>query len=208
MTQIPCSFRATGQTCVKCCSPDCSHHRHSNLKELADDYVEVFRPRLACSLGWYGNASGIEEAIERSALSRMCDDKMHPHQRRVGGKALAEASKRLKPSATDIASARSFQRIISIVEEVAGPVKRIGTLANYDIALRIGKFKGLEPKEVYLHAGARKGAMALEVPLDRVVPLTSFPTALQCLKPYEIEDFLCVYKDCLAKLPKAQKLAA
>ena len=208
MTQVGCSLGTRSCTCVGCCTPDCSHHRHASLKELADDYVEVFRPRLACSLGWFGNVSCIEEAIQRSALSRMCDDKMHPHQRRVGGKALAVASKRLKPSATDIASARSFQRIISIVEEVAGPVERIGTLANYDIALRIGKFKGLKPKEVYLHAGARKGAMALDIPLDRVVPLTSLPAALQHLEPYEIEDFLCIYKDCLTRLPKAQKLVA
>ncbi len=50
--------------------------------------------------------------------------------------------------------------------------------------------------------------MALGIQIDRVVPFDSFPRGLQRLEPYEIEDFLCVYKDCLAKLPRAQALAA
>ena len=208
MTQAGCSLDTTSCTCVGCCTLDCNHRRHANLKELVDDYVEVFRPRLASSLGWFGDVSCIEEAIERSALSLMCDSKMHPHQWRVGEEALAIASRCLGPKARDISFACSLQGIMSIVEEVAGPVRRIGRLAIYDIALRIGRFKGLYPERVYLHAGATEGAVALGIRVDRVLPISSFPSALGCLKPHEIEDFLCIYKGCLAKLPEEPERVA
>ena len=207
MTQVVCSLGITRCTCVGCYTLDCNHHRHANLKDLVDDYVEVFRPRLACSLGWYGNAPSLREAIERSALSRGCDSKVHPHQSRwITEQARCEANELLQERLTDIEAARSFESVMFIVEDVARAVSGVGPLTTYDIALRIGWFKGPEfkPEKVYLHAGAKAGAMALTTKVDRVVPITLFPPGLERLNAYEIEDFLCVYKGCLPKLPKAR----
>ena len=203
VTQLLCSLSSTGRSCVSCCPRPCSHPKHSNLTELADDYVRVNRPKLACSLRWFGDVSSIEESIERSALSRVCYGKVHPHQSRwITEQARCQANELLQERLTDIGAASSFESLMSIVEEIAGAVSGIGDLKTYDIALRIGQFKDLNPEKVYLHAGARVGATALGIRVGRVAPITSFPPELQRLEPREIEDFLCVHKHCLAELPE------
>lgn len=75
----------------------------------------------------------------------------------------------------------------------------IGDLAVYDTALRIGWSIGLKPDELFLQAGARKGARRLEakqllrIPRgDRSVQVSLFPPEMQALVPYQIETFLCV----------------
>jgi hypothetical protein len=69
-------------------------------------------------------------------------------------------------------------------------------LYSYDTALRIGSRLKLEPTAVYLHAGARKGAMRLGVyTRARKVPSTGFPSELARLNPRDIENLLCIYKD-------------
>ena len=54
------------------------------------------------------------------------------------------------------------------------------------------------PERVYLHRGTRKGARALGLDwrADSLDPRV-LPKELADLEPREIEDFLCIYKDCL-----------
>jgi hypothetical protein len=77
-------------------------------------------------------------------------------------------------------------------------VHGIGELYVYDTALRLGAHLRLLPGEVYLHAGMRRGARALG--LDhrvRSLAPTKLPTPLRRLRPYEMEDVLCIYEDWL-----------
>ena len=211
MKSVSCSPPARSNSCrPNSCVASHPSGKPESLSAEVKAYCSAGRKRLVDSLEWFGKASSLEESIQRAALSVMCDGKIHPHQRRVGAEALVLASEHLRLGARDIKSAPSFQCIMSTVAEVAGPVRRIGKLAIYDIALRIGWFRGpkFKPERVYLHAGASDGAKALNIRMAREVPITSFPPGLQRLKPYEIEDFLCVHKDCLAELPKAQELVA
>jgi hypothetical protein len=80
------------------------------------------------------------------------------------------------------------------------PIKGLGKLYAYDVAHLIGAHLNLSPERVYLHAGTRKGARALGFPsaLEYLTP-SQLPSELQILKPYEMEDFLCIYKAFLAR---------
>ena len=62
------------------------------------------------------------------------------------------------------------------------PIPKIGELAVYDTALRIGARFGLEPEKVYVHAGTRDGAHALG--FDRrlaVIEMDELPVPIQQL---------------------------
>jgi hypothetical protein len=75
---------------------------------------------------------------------------------------------------------------------------------SHDTAFRIGAKLDLLPVKAYLHAGARVGARALGY--DRRLPwieVSDLPRQLRRLKPYEIEDLLCIYKDVLGSARKS-----
>lgn len=76
-----------------------------------------------------------------------------------------------------------------------GGIHDIGPLTIYDTALRIGAFLRLEPAVVYLHRGTREGAKAIgENHRSECLDVRELPRPFQRLKPYEIEDCLCIYK--------------
>ncbi len=73
-------------------------------------------------------------------------------------------------------------------------VHRFGKLAIYDTVIRLG---------VYLHAGTNEGARALGLDTRRgILEPKELPTPFRSLEPWECEDFLCIYKDELAKLKR------
>jgi hypothetical protein len=97
-------------------------------------------------------------------------------------------------------SARSFAELIARVDTTVRPVRGIGELYVYDTALRLGAHLRLLPDDVYLHAGTRRGAKALG--LDHrsdSIPPSQLPAALHRLRPHEVEDVLCIYKDWLRR---------
>jgi hypothetical protein len=112
--------------------------------------------------------------------------------------ALDAATARLRQA--HLQTARSFADLIARVATTVRPVRGIGELYIYDTALRLGAHLRLLPDDVYLHAGTRRGAKALG--LDHrsdSIPPRQLPPALQRLRPHEVEDVLCIYKDWLRK---------
>jgi len=103
----------------------------------------------------------------------------------------------------------SFERLHSEIERLVGPLRGIGELYVYDTALRIGAYRGLNPKRVYVHAGVRVGARNLGLDPGRSgsIAVGGLPGPLRTLKPYEIEDILCIYKDQLAGAAMAERRA-
>jgi hypothetical protein len=83
------------------------------------------------------------------------------------------------------------------------PIKGLGELYAYDTAYFIGAHLDLTPEKVYLHAGTRKGAQALGFSggLAYLMP-SQLPVELHILTPYEMEDFLCIYKGFLARFAR------
>lgn len=74
----------------------------------------------------------------------------------------------------------------------------------YDTALRIGACTGVEPKKVYLHAGAREGARTLKNAGINAEEengiLIGMPREFELLEPREIEDCLCVCRGAISFL--------
>jgi hypothetical protein len=94
---------------------------------------------------------------------------------------------------------KSFRDLHKLVREKIGPIPDIGELTVYDTALRLSAFLRCRPREVYLHAGAREGFIALNGrPAPPTASRNAFPSPVGGLKGYEIEDFLCIFKAELA----------
>ncbi len=85
---------------------------------------------------------------------------------------------------------------MQICEKVAAGLWLNPKLTVYDTAHRIGRYLGVEPNRVYLHAGTMEGAKALGFKGNRSFLMRrQLPKEFRTPKPYEIEDCLCIYKD-------------
>jgi hypothetical protein len=130
----------------------------TTLSGIVASYVANYRWSATAEHAFYGQPPSLTAAVERAALCVRPDGKRHSHQTRIPRRSLAEANQRLQ--AAPIASCRSFDELHAVVEEWTRDVPKIGDLAVYDIAHRIGAYLGLEPTLVYLHCGTRVGARA------------------------------------------------
>src|SRR5262245_48111916 len=93
-----------------------------------------------------------------------------------------ESERRLLEDSESLEAAETFHELFELVESIIGSIYRIGELAVYDTALRIGVRLGLEPKKVYLHRGTRRGATALGLGRRRPwLHVSELPTELQVL---------------------------
>lgn len=173
--------------------------RLRSLAAIVQDYIRRHRPKTIRELRYFRNLPRLAAAITEAGLARYCDGeryKRYSHQRRIPRAALEMATRRLHR--TNVRSARSFADLIARVETAVRRVHGIGELYVYDTALRLGGHLRLLPREVYLHAGTRRGARALGLDhrAESVSP-SQLPAALRRLQPHEVEDVLCIYKDWL-----------
>jgi len=177
------------------------------------DVVTDFRQRYAVAhraeMSWFGNPrQTLSEAIHRACRSQVRKKhgnglKRHSHKplRSVPDDALLEAASRLVGCVADIGAAADFAGLHSLIDVVIRPISGIGELAVYDIALRIGAYRGLRPSEVYLHAGTREGVAAIRLDATRKsIPMTSLPVEIQSLSADEAEDVLCIYRHSIARI--------
>ena len=105
---------------------------------------------------------------------------------------------------------QDFKSIIDKVRKLASDIYGIGELTIYDTATCIGCPLGVYPDEVFIHAGTKVGARALDVK-GNVVSKDKFVKvckAFEKLSPIQIEDFLCIYSSCLsADTDKCNKIS-
>lgn len=126
---------------------------------------------------------------------------MDEHQWHVGYAITSCAKDELYKYTKAIENAESFADLFRITEIVRGKVDNVGDLWSYDTALRIGFKLRIYPNVVYLQRGARVGARKLlgkkkiigrylskDIFIERIPELNE----LEC---YEIEHFLCDFKD-------------
>jgi hypothetical protein len=104
-------------------------------------------------------------------------------------------------------SAETFEQLHNRIASLR--FKFVGPLIIYDTAYRIGAKLGLEPRLVYLHCGTRKGALLLGLgkgrPYLRPEELQERNEAFRFLRPYEIEDCLCIYKRDIERIVKQER---
>jgi hypothetical protein len=175
------------------------HKRLRSLAAIVKDYVLRHRHKTIRELRYFRSLPSLEAAISDAGLARRLDGgryKRDSHQRRIPGPVLEIATKRLRRAS--LGDARSFADLIERVARAVRPVHGVGELYIYDTAFRLGGHLRLLPRQVYLHAGTRLGAQVLGLdPRSASVPLNQLPPALRRLRPHEIEDVLCIYKDWL-----------
>jgi hypothetical protein len=173
--------------------------RLHSLAAIVRDYYHRHRPKTIRELQYFHSLPSLGAAITEAGLARYHDGKRYKrysHQSRISREALEIATRRLRRA--NLGGARSFTDLITRVRTAVRPVHGIGELYVYDTAFRLGAHLELLPKKVYLHAGTRQGARALG--LDHrsgsLLP-EHLPILLQRLKPHEMVDVLCIYKDWL-----------
>lgn len=166
------------------------------LEEIVRDYVKRYRDGLSRLLHFFKIQPSFERAVEVAALAITPSGKRHAHQRRIPADTLRESARRLLAAGHRIRQCRSFEELHRVVQQTAGEIKGIGPLTVYDTALRLGAYVGFYPQKVFLHAGTTEGARRLGLNYQRrAVPMAELPSALQRLKPHEVEDLLCIYKN-------------
>ena len=137
----------------------------------------------------------IEDAVEHAALAIDDDKKRYSHQRRLENKNLVKALSRLKAIIPNIKKCSSFEELIDLVEAEIMDIKGLAELYCYDAARRISAQRGILPKHIYLHRGAKEGAKNLGLnSKTRYLKVTEVPFETRRLAAHEIEDFLCIFK--------------
>jgi hypothetical protein len=149
-------------------------------------------------LKWMAKHPTLDQAIEAAAMAQMFA-KRHRHQRRLKVCSLEKGTKALLARKQEINACQDFDELFWLVDETVRPICGLGNLYIYDTAERIGAFLGKLPEKVYLHAGTRKGAKNWNLDTSAgIIEMKDLPAALQQLKPHEVEDLLCIYKDKLS----------
>ena len=185
-----------------------SSRKHSNLRGMVRDYIDCYRPSARRGRGYFKRLASLEKAIEKAALAIDRKGKRSAHHRRRTAAQLSLGKSALIAALPDLRRCKNFDQLHNRVRKATKPIKGLGKLYTYDTAHLIGARLRLSPKRVYLHSGTRKGAKALGFSggLSYLMP-AQLPTQLQVLKPYEMEDFLCIYERGLARLKRAKRAA-
>ena len=200
---MPCNPNST--PCARFGRPPCANPETQSLRSLdalVRAYCHYYRKSTTHEYAYWANHSSFNLAIQTAALSTLPCGKRHPHQRRIPANALRCAANALTKHGVETSA--TFHDLHQAVHAAIGNINRIGELAVYDIACRIGAYLGLTPDLVYLHAGTRQGARALAL-RDNPIRKQDLPRAFQVLSPAEIEDCLCIYKNQLLRLGTASR---
>jgi len=172
----------------------------TNPDVLIRHYKATKRQKIKEQLEWFAQHSSLESAISDAAMAIDGRGKRFRHQHRIKRVVLQSAKEKLLSIESELVQCTSFEKLHALIASALESIVGAGNLYIYDVALRIGARigdkPGLRPQKVFLHAGTHKGAKALG--LDSQFPwleMNSLPDWLRELEPYEVEDFLCNYKD-------------
>jgi hypothetical protein len=187
------SQKCQSKKLISSCNSKKNDSKNRTLATMVDEYLEEHGNSYNWEDKWWGDKNLTwSEAIERAWRSLMENGKMHGHQRRVAHK-LKEG---LEVSLSDNIQPddfNNFESIYSWVKSVTDRVKGLGVTTAYDVARRLGAWLNMQPKIVYLHAGAAEGAKKLGIE-GETVSLNDYPIEIQKLGATHAENFLCIYK--------------
>lgn len=176
--------------------------RPRTLKEVCEFYRRDYGEIVEQDERWFRGCSG-RAALERAARSELATGKLHPHQWRVGRVTLSLWVKAVLRNEDEISRAANFHDLHHAISKAR--IDGIGELTIYDTAHRLGIARGLSPKQVYVHAGVRKGARALGLALRSSIQMRELPSPLDRLSPSAAEDVLCIYKDDIARIVRGPR---
>ncbi|MFD5021070.1 hypothetical protein ACFWMP_19365 [Paenibacillus sp. NPDC058367] len=190
------------------------------LEELVDKYLKtesLYRDRL----NKYKKTTNLNELLEYALPGADPDGEYQfdPHQYRISNK--EEIYRRIidtilsNPNiVSSLNNPEKFEDVFDVFSNIrkAKLAPGFGPLSVYDVSLRVAVSRGVFPEVVYLHAGALKGAKQLLADdfkgkknkykdnRDHIyIHHHCFPLEVQKLEAFQIEDFLCNYKDFFKK---------
>jgi hypothetical protein len=169
--------------------------QHDTLDRIVDAYISAHRRHARAVLTYYRRRGSLQAAIEAAGMARLPSGKRHPHQYRLSRLTLEQVTSALLQNEDALRACSSFQELFELVKGIAANIHGAGPLMVYDTAHRLGAYLRLEPERVYLHSGTKEGARALGFRKREMLEMQELPKAFQRLKPYEVEDCLCIYKD-------------
>ncbi|RYL29482.1 hypothetical protein [Acinetobacter piscicola] len=185
------------------------HANKQNLQQLIQHYQQQHRLIKLDELNQYVRSKyvqSLDDVFNVLALGKDIHGKMYSHQRRLGFKLIKQFVTSLLDLKECIHQAKSFAELYQIldlhIQNNKNELHGVGKLCLYDSALRIGAYLGHFPEDVYVQSGSEVGAKKWGLRIENgKVDKKEFPKIiLQQLECYEIEDFLCIYKDQLNKL--------
>ena len=166
------------------------------LGEVVKDYRRRFGAGAREEAAFFASQRDLPSAVRLAARARTSADRRHPHQYRIPEAVLGRCEAVLLTMVPALRRAKDFEAVLEIVETSIGDIRGVGELLVYDTATRIGAFLGLRPRAVHLHAGVRRGARALGLPVTQGrIALRDLPRPLHGLDGASAEDILCIYKD-------------
>jgi hypothetical protein len=171
------------------------------LAGIVRDYIENGRDGAEDELSFFRARETFRDAVRKAALAEAENGKRLAHQRRIAAAVLRECAEHLEAALPRLVAAPTFEALHDIVREEIGGVRGVGNLTVYDTALRMAAWRRLEPERVFLHAGTRVGARLLGLDATaESLAIGELPEPFCQLRPREIEDVLCIYKDALGSL--------
>lgn len=180
-----------------------------SFEDVARDYLETRALNVESEMAWFASASLTLTATIERACTSVINGALHSHQQRPFGiwpQAPKGAATALKSLESKIAAAHDFAELHTIICTALAPVTGFGPVAYYDTARRIGERlrPKLMPMEVFLHAGTREGARALNLPTNRDrLSVRELPEVFQLLlTPAQAEDALCIYRVPLGRIAR------
>ena len=170
--------------------------RFHDLDSIVRDYIQWHREHAREELSHFRRQPDLRGAIRKAALALNPDNEKHGHQWRIPRTTLKAWRTELSKKASSLQSCNDFEGLMEIARTAGKNIWGIGELTIYDTTHRIGAYLRKAPSMVYLHAGTRDGAKALGFNGNRAFIFPrELPRAFRRLKPYEIEDCLCIYKN-------------
>lgn len=168
-----------------------------SLSEMVDVFLKARGTDHQLESAWWGDpALPFKKACRRAAFSYGNEDLRDGHQWVFTKAQLVEFASKLAAAEKRLSVPnQSFTSLYREVEGALGLRPKRKPLLVYDLTRRLGYRFGVEPDEVYLHAGVRTGAEALRKGLGkgRHRSLSDFPTSIrERLTPAQAEDFLCL----------------
>jgi hypothetical protein len=194
-TQSGCSRPNDAGSCRR------QHRRDQfdTLAEIVEDYKLRHQAGAVREHNHFKNQA-LEVAIKYAGWAKDDREKRYGHQRRIKRNTLKNWERKLSAKLLEIRACKSFEDLYDLIWRIAEPMYGAGRLLAYDTALRLGANIGLRPDRVYLHAGAKVGAIKLGYPRDSThIEVKDLPPELLKVLPEEVEDILCIYKDELGK---------
>jgi hypothetical protein len=172
-----------------------------NIEDIIERYILEYRDKHERELRFYRAQPSLRKAVDVAAHCIAMNGRKHPHQWRRTEETLNNTASKLESIRNAIRRCKDFAALISLLRNTLEDVWGIGELTTYDIAHRVSAYLGFEPKLVYLHRGTRVGAKVLGIDGTlRTIKPSVLPRAFRRLRPYEMEDALCIYKSELKQL--------